>query len=244
MQILIPTSDKTLSALQGFSYFWRQYANELKQHPIKVVGYTEPNFPLPDNYTFLSIGKFEDYPAQRWSDGLLLALETSNDPIVLLLFDDYWMLREIDVRAIRFFEKFMLENEDILRFDLSSDRLYASGVQEWGCIGCYDILVSNTTIPYHFSLQAALWRRELLRQIIIPNESAWECEMRGTERSQNHPEWKVLGTQQVPMKYLIAVQGGHLRIDGGYQVPRLDTLLKMNEGNFQSIRDKGFLANL
>lgn len=233
-----------MNALRGFSYFWNLYANKLSGYPIDVMGYTPPSFPLPSNYSFRSIGKFSDFPSPRWSDGFHYMLQMSQDPIVLVVLEDYWQLRPIDTLAILLFEELMLADESILRFDLSSDRLYAEGARDYRSLAHYDVIETDHSVPYGISLQAGLWRRDLLKQIVVPNESAWEFEMVGGERLKLHPDWKILGSRQVPMKYLISVQSGKLVLDGGYQSPRLDTLLKENEIHFDVLRSSGYLEGL
>lgn len=245
MQILVLTSDKSMRLLQGFAHLWDKYAAELVDAPIDVAGYSPLPFVLPKNYTYHSLGDFADYPVKKWTDGLLKALDLSDDPVVLLLFDDYWLVRGVNVHAIGMASRLMYARPEILRFDLSSDRLYADGIESCGYMGCYDLICSNPTIPYHFSLQAGLWNRELLKQVVVPNEDPWECEMRGTARVAAHTgtqleNWQVLSTRQVPMKYLIAMQGGRLALDGGYQVPRL----QINQFDIDEIRALGYLAGL
>lgn len=240
MQILIPTSDKSMYALRGFAYLWTKHNYNMSGHMVDVFGYSPLPFELPRNFKYTSIGQFKDYPAERWSDGFYQMLHMSDDPLVLIMMDDYWLIREVDTKAISLAQTFMIANPNIFRFDLSSDRMYASGVENCGWMEHYDLIKSNPTIPYHFSLQAGIFRREMLKQLVVPNESPWVFEMRGTTRLAEHPEWQVIGTQQTPMKYLIAIQGGKLAIDGGYQVPRL----QVNQQDIDEIRKLGYLEGL
>ena len=223
MQILIMTSDKTFHALRAFAWCWIKYALDLADYPIDIYGYSPQPFPLPRNFTYHSIGKFEDFPAQRWSDGLYHALSQSEESVVLLLLDDYWLVRDLDTRAIKLAAHYVNENKNILRFDLSSDRLYAEGIQDAGTLGHLDLIESNPSIPYNLSLQAGLWNRKHLKDLLVSNESAWQFEMRGTERTARYPHLRVLGTRQVPMKYLIAVQNARLALDGDVPPVPVDT---------------------
>lgn len=240
MQILVLTSDKTQNILPAFMHQWQKHNGLALGVPLDVYGYTVPNNFDTQFATFTSLGKFEDYPVSRWSDGFAKALSKVSDEIVMVLMDDYLMLRGIDDYAVNTFVSYMLANPEVVRFDLSSDRLYANGIQDYEPLEHYDLLISNTTIPYHFSLQSALWRTEKLRKLIVLNESPWETEFRAGERLANYPQWKVLGSRQVPMRYRIAYQGGKFTLDNGYQVPHV----QFSELDLAELKSLGLLDNI
>lgn len=212
-------SDKHLNCLKPFCYLWQKHwaQRHVYHHPVTIYGYTEPTFQIPSNFGFRSLGDFKDYPVNRWSNGFLKALDYIEDDIVLLLLEDYFMLRDVDVQGVLVFEKYMLEHPEVFRFDLTLDRAQTAGIQPYGSYKHYDLVISNTTLPYNFSTQAGLFRKDMLKQLVLPNESAGEMEMYANGRLQHHPEWQVLGSKQQPMRYLIGVQQGQVTLNGGYQ---------------------------
>ena len=72
MKVIVLTSDKYLHALQPFAWLFNKYWSSAQ--PVTVAGFTPPDFGLPDNFTFHSIGAFADYPVARWSDALIKLL--------------------------------------------------------------------------------------------------------------------------------------------------------------------------
>lgn len=214
MRVVIYSSDKTSWALRPFAYLFNLYWS--RDQRVSVFGNTTPDFALPNNFTFTSVGQF--MPAQHWSNDLIAALQSINDDIICMMMDDYWLNRQVNAQAVRWCYEYMQQHADVIRFDLTTDRLYANGITPYGAIGYLDVIKSDPRSPYNFSLQAAMWRRELLLNVLMPNETPWEVEERGTRRLMGMP-YTVLGTKQCPVHYTIAVQQGKLALDGGYQYP-------------------------
>jgi hypothetical protein len=82
-----------------------------------------------------------------------------------------------------------------------------------------DIITTAFDTPYQLSFQTGLWRRSELLKYMVPGETPAEAEIRGSHR-MSQAKAVVLGTQQAPVRYLIAMQHGSIHIDDpGYQAP-------------------------
>ena len=213
MRIFILSSDKTAHALPGTLYlldkFWTTHP------PVIIGGYTKPDIDLHGAW-FHSIGKFEDYPVEKWSDGVIEFLQAYQDELIVLWMDDYWLIRDVDTRAVELLEKHVLSDSRISRCDLTVDRLHAGGASVFGTREHLDLITNDPPAQYALSFQAGIWRRKKLIQYLAPGESAWQSELNGTTR-MNMGRAYIIGTKQGPVKYLIAVQQGHWALDGGYQ---------------------------
>jgi hypothetical protein len=237
MRNIILTSDKTSWALRPLLYTMRCYWSI--EMSVMVGGYTPPPFDLPPHYwQFRSLGDFADYPSNKWSDGLIKFLNSFSDDLVLFHFDDFWLTRPVDNAAIKLAETYMLNNPNTLRFDLTSDRLYAGGIVDAGYCGHLDLIKAPSDSPYNFSYQTGIWRRELLLKCLNPGESAGESEIAGNGRAQALG-YEVIGTRQIPLKYCVAVQHGQLAFDGGYQGPRH----ALNKGDVEYITAQGWIPD-
>lgn len=236
MRIFIPSSDVTQWALRGCLWLLEKY---WPQHPAVLIGgYTPPPFALPPYATFLSLGEFRDFPANRWSDGLLRLLESQTDDVFLYTMDDFWLVREVDDAGVRLLYQHMLDNPHLARIDLTTDRLYAATMCAAGRLGHLNLINTPPNTPYQLSFQTGLWRREALRQYLVPGESAGETEVRGSHR-MTRANANVMGTMEAPFRYKIVVQHGRVVIDEpGYQVPAVN----LADGDRADLERLGYLT--
>lgn len=234
MQTIIITSDVTQWALRPQLWLLEKY---WKQHGwITIAGYTQPDFELPRDVTFKSIGRFVDYPIGQWSTGLLRFLHTLEDQVILFLMDDYWLYRDVDQRGIRLIGSYMETHPDVARFCVCTDRLGAAGARDYGRLGHLDVITTPPHTPYQFSYQASAWQRQALIDCLQPNETPWQSEMAGQERLGDR---LVLGTRQAPMRYTIAVQQGKFTPAGGYQ----EASARMNDDDLGYIRSQNWIPD-
>lgn len=228
-RILIPTSDKTIWALRGCLHqldkYWPTHP------PVHIGGYTPPDFDLPPYATFQSLGAFKDFPADKWSNGLLRFLESQTDDIFLFHMDDFWPVRPIDSLIVDDLYKRLTVSPHVARIDLTSDRANSGYTQDHQVIRVWDepiqtwreytLLVTPPVTPYQLSFQTALWRRSALLAYLTPGETAGETEVRGSNR-MTLANANVMGTLEAPFRYKIVVQHGKVVIDSvGYQVPEV-----------------------
>ena len=180
-----------------------------------IGGYRMP--PSDIRAGFYRIGRFSDYPVNKWSNSLIEFLRYVEDEIVLLMMDDYWLTAPANHEKITVLADYLQAHQNVARLDLSADRLGASGWTDIETLwGLDDLILSSPQSPYHFSFQAALWRKSLLLDCLVPDESPWESEMYGTDRLAQRG-YLVIGTKHPPLRYTIAVQKGKIALDGGYQ---------------------------
>lgn len=214
MRIVIYSSDKTSWSLRPFAYLFNRYWSH--RQPVSVFGNSPLPFVLPDNFTFMSIGPF--LPVDEWTTDLIAVLNRIDDDVFCLLMDDYWLNRGVDKIGVLWIQSYMRDHPEVARFDICTDRLYASGITDYGKLGYLDLIKSDPQSPYHFSYQASFWRRQTLLDCLVPHETPWDSEIWGDKRLRDLGAL-VLGTKQAPLKYTIAVQKGVFMPDGGYQTP-------------------------
>jgi len=228
MRIFIVTSDVTGWMLRACLWLLDRH---WPQHPPVVVGgYTRPQ--LPPHVQFVPIGEFSNYPANRWSNGVLQFLEMMPDDVFLWTMDDFWLCQDVDGPAVQRLYHHLLESDHLARIDLTADRLNSGHARPAGYldyvskteggvkfVNQVDLVLTPPETPYQLSFQTGLWRRRALIQYMTPGETPAEAEIRGADR-MSRAGANVLGTRQAPFKYLIAMQHGKLHLDdSGYQVP-------------------------
>jgi hypothetical protein len=222
MKLCVLTSDHHSWLLKGFLHQWNKYGrknfmadgmNDALE--LEVAGFTRPDW-LPGGIPFYSIGKFEDYPVEKWSDGLIKYLQGLKEELVLILLEDYWMLRPVNRAAIFNAFGYMEDHPDVIRFDVASDRMFCQAARHAGYFGNFDLCEGKGA--YALSFQASIFRKDLLLQMLRPGETPWQAELEGSARV-NRSEYRVVGTYQWPMNYMIVVNKGHLDRTGDWMYP-------------------------
>lgn len=207
MRVYVTTCDSYLVALRPFAYLFNKYWGEDQE--VVVGGFSHPDFNLPKNFKFHSIGKQEDYPINKWSNALYKMMNDLGDEIFVLMLEDYWITRQVDRKAINILYSYMVQYKDVIKIDLCTDRLYAHGADlKYDTVAYLDLIKSMPGSPYHMSLMTGMWRAENMKKVLIPNESPWDVELVGTTRLSHLSELRVMGTKQSPVKHTLAFRGG------------------------------------
>ena len=100
-----------------------------------------------------------------WADGIIKYLKSINDETVILLLEDYWLVRQVSNEMVLILNALAERNKDILRIDLTTDRLYAGGMRDVGKVGYIDLIEAPGSM-YQMSLQAGIWRRDNFLEVL------------------------------------------------------------------------------
>ncbi len=241
MQVIVMTSDNQYQHLPAYCHLFDKYYGMSKVNTV-FCGFS----PLPEllypEYRFYSIGNFDNYPPNRWSDALIKVLDDVADEVFMLMLGDYWLVRPTDTYAVQMMYDYMHQFKYVAKFDLTTDRLYSDpgfylyGYNTYDTLGYLDLIKSKPSTSYHLSLWGGLWRRNLLRDVLIHGETAQQIELNGTHRlSQKGDDVLVLGTRQAPMRHANVIQGGEWNKDVMVGLPA------MTEGDRQELRKLGYL---
>lgn len=206
--IFVFTSDKYHKALHAYTYLFNKYWSAAQA--VDVIGFAKPEFELPSNFSFHSLGNMADYPVGMWSNQIIDYLEIRTDVShVVLMLEDYWIVRPVNISAIRMLYDYMLQFRNVLKMDLGTDRLYAAGMTDYDNCGFLDLVLSDWRSQYQMSMMAGIWNKELLLRFLVRNESPWDVELNGTPRvAAAHDEVIVLGTRNFPLRHTLAHRSG------------------------------------
>ena len=107
---------------------------------------------------------------------------------------------------------YMIQFQYVVRMDLTADRDKSGKATDYGKCGYIDLIFSDPDSQYHMSLMAAIWRKQHLLRIVVPNETPWDLELRGTTRlAALRDEIVVLGTKNHPLRHTLVLRGGNLK---------------------------------
>jgi hypothetical protein len=242
VQVIVVTSDKYSHLLGGFFHQWFKYAGQGGFDPL-ICGLSHPGGNLPAWTEFYSAGDPTHYPPSRWSDKLIKILDEVAEEVFLLLLEDYWLLRPVDIQALKMIYDYCHQFQNVIKFDVTTERLFANGggqylfgYNTYETLGYLDLIKSDFGSPYHLSLWGGMWRRDLLRQFLVIGETAQQIELNGTHRlAQVGDELLVLGTRQAPLKHANVVQRGQWNDDPMTGLPALKA------ADREELRQRGYI---
>lgn len=189
-KVIVYTCTEYAWVIPGFAYLFNTFWSSLQ--PVAYAGCARQD--LPPNFQWYDV---QSRIAARWSDGLIEFLNQLDDDIVCWLLDDYYLCRGIDHQAVRSLADYMRGSPEILKIDLTADRLHsgrAVDVDTWGYV---DLIETSWEVPYQLSTQAALWNKANLLSILRAEMSPWDFELLDYRSNM-----RVLGTRQWPIRYV------------------------------------------
>jgi len=116
-----------------------------------------------------------------WSDSLRGFLNEIATDYVLLLLEDFFLCAQ--VRTSRFFEHL----NALGKLDGKVLRLHPNPRPTISVRGFKTIGEQHRLAPFRVSLQASIWNKQALMDLLRDGESPWEFELNGTIRSQTQP---------------------------------------------------------
>ena len=137
---------------------------------------------------------------------MIKMLSAFPDEFIILLLEDYWLNRAVNLDCIKACVDYMETHPRVLRIDLTDDRQYAGSSFDVDKIRCYDIIETPPGTEYQMSTQAGLWRKSLLLELLVSDKTAWEVEIHTAPPGN----MRVLGTRQKPISYANALLKGEI----------------------------------
>ena len=120
---------------------------------------------------------------------------------MLLWLEDCFLRQPVDTaRVLELYQEFHVRNAAMLRLVRRPGPTSRLAGRDFGPI------VPGT--PYRVSTQAAFWRRDVLRSLIVPGETIWDFEHAGSVRSDRRPEGFYAVTRDaVPYRHHVVERG-------------------------------------
>ncbi len=189
-----------------------------------VAGFSPPQFDIPNDWQFVSLGKFRDYPINKWSNAVrnLIGNTGFTEERFILMLEDYFILRRVDESVIRQLGHYMQTHSDIAKIDLTTDRLYASDMRDYEACGQLDLIIDNPSSAYNTSVLAAIWDKYDFLNLLVDDETPWQFELEGSNRWKEYAftnNKKILGTRQFPIRHTVAIRNGAIDYECIWQEP-------------------------
>lgn len=177
LPVYIMTADQQMCCLPAFCYLFNKFWPE--ETTINILGYSKPNFILPKNVNYISMGI--DRGAEYWSDDIINFFKNINDDIFYLTTEDGFILNYVDKNSLfdsyNFSKKMLLENNNFLRFNLTHCVSSRSHDLVKITENNNQIIISHKGTDYRHSLQHSIWNRKNFLTILLPNMTPWQVEL-------------------------------------------------------------------
>jgi len=132
-----------------------------------------------------------------WSTGIINYLKQSKDDKFLLTPEDYIIESKVDTARIKRAEKLCAGNVGCVRLN-QPDKYFRFATQsEFRGFREYPL-----DKPYSMSMQAAIWQKSYLLDVLRDGEDAWQAEIEGSKRlAKIKGKWRILWTKSAIIDY-------------------------------------------
>ena len=151
-----------------FNEFWPQV--EL----VQILGYKKPDFELPDNFEFVSLGTQRG--PKFWSDDMRSFYSNLKSDFFYSIWEDALILKPVNKGILEVASKLTETDKNFFKFNLTADvsRRPNILVKEGNE---YDLIVAKQNSLYRYSTQHCIWNTERFLQKIESSQSPWDFEM-------------------------------------------------------------------
>jgi hypothetical protein len=169
-----------ISSCDRYSVCWRPFEHGLEKYwpdcpfPVYLIS-NQLDFPSPRVST-LRLGK-----DAGWAPNLISALSGIDTPYVLYMQEDYWLNAPVNTARLREYLAVMEES--------GAEYLRLAAVPGPDADFPLDPRLGALSPEAEFrtSLQAAIWRKDALLELLLPDENGWLFETDGSVRSASRP---------------------------------------------------------
>ena len=200
LSVLIGTCDEYCPLWENFSICFDRYWKHRTRNIF--VGETIP-VPSYANTTFETILCGKGLP---WGQKMLEGIKVSEEYIFFIL-EDYFFHYSYSAQQLNTYV------EDMKLHKMNRLQISVSGHQKYAAVDNlnYDQIVPNSN--YLISMQPSIWRKEFLLNVLKPEYSPWDFELKGSRQIKNK-ETGIYIDRAVPTVYFNAVRRGFIKTVG------------------------------
>jgi hypothetical protein len=193
--IIVTTSNKYLHLLPVFCHLFNKYWCNLQ--PVTIVGYDRPGFPLPNNFTFHSLG--QQGSVKHFSGDLRGFFETQPDWFIWLM-EDTFLKDHVNFQLLEvllLLTQFPTYQEKLGRINLTGETLKQHNRKLFMSSVDVDIHENSQSAKYRLSTQPSIWNKKFLLQYLTPGLTPWKFE---TQPSV-YDGWKIMGPAKAAVSH-------------------------------------------
>lgn len=190
MKIICTTSNNYHHVLKITIFLFNKNWDSNEQ--VDIVGYDAPQFELPKNFNFISLGKQEGGAKNFTRD--LRKYFAKQDDFFIWFFDDTFV-KSIDLKRINTLK--LLTYDNVGRINLSNETVKQKHFMNYITLNDFKIYENSQDAAYRLSTQPSIWNKRFLLSYMNTDMSPWEFE---TQASCND-NWRILGMDEAAVKH-------------------------------------------
>lgn len=185
MKVICTTSDQYLHILPTFCYLFNKFWSEDQQ--VEIVGYKKPNFELPSNFNFFSLGEQVGDKKNFTRD--LRKYFAKQDKYFIWLMEDCFLRKQVNMKTLNLLKTLALRLENIGRVNLSKETMSQDHFL-FTDINGINVYENGKFSIYRLSTQASIWNKHFVLQYMVNDLTPWEFEC---QADLANDEFRIIG---------------------------------------------------
>ena len=193
----ISTNNKHMKCLEVYVHLYNKF---MDGNELRILGYDEPNFKLPENCKFISMGI--QGGVTEWSNDLRKYFSECEDEYFIYSTEDVFMYKQSNIKYLNCLIEFVKTNSWVGRLNLANigeengdtmanSRHYRSNFLrnldgDFGSVNLYQL--SNS--PYTLSCQPSIWNKDYFMKYMHGNLEPWAWE--ASAQAKDDPFYMVI----------------------------------------------------
>jgi len=179
-----------------FNKYWSEHQQ------VVFLGFSEPKFELPDNFSFVSMAPEQIGGASEWTTYLNEFFSSIEDEHFVFACDDHLICRDVNLELFERVASLCKSDDKVGRFDLSATIQLAESRK--GQTSFYSNLENTPVLKlaqnsgksfiYKLTGQWSVWSRDYFLKYCKPHWSPWQWEMEGGKEAEGDG-FEILGTK-------------------------------------------------
>ena len=210
IKIYISTSDKYHNCLLPFAYLFNKFWGD--EQEVIILGYKIPNFKLPNNFSFVSLG--EQRGPKYYSEDLRIFFSTLKEEFFIYTMEDQFILDYVNKNLINRFIKLISQEPKMGRICLTNS-IYQT-IHSGKSFHQYketDLIKLTDNSNWRITCEWSIWKKDYLIKYLEGNLTPWEFEQQSFSQAKNDG-FDIIGSKnKVAIRHAEAIRRGKVNED-------------------------------
>lgn len=202
-KIFVSTSNDYHRCLLPFAYLFNKFWSNKQE--VVFLGYNKPNFNLPSNFSFKSLG-IQRGP-KYYSEDLRTFFQTINDQYFIYTMEDQFILDYVNLDILNVLSKLLKENKTIGRANLTNS-IFQTHMgkkhQDFKLIDNNNIIEYTQDSAFRITCEWAMWSKDYMLKYLQEDLTPWEF-----ERQRGNDSYHLIGCKnKIVIRHAEAIRRG------------------------------------